>query len=77
MRTPWLLSLAWMTERWGVEALGADVDFKLAVKMLKAQDVYRVFEKQSEKDGLARMTPEDWALIQETLSVIEGWQHAR
>jgi hypothetical protein len=49
------------------------VDFKLIVKMLKASDVYRVFQKQSDTDGLQRMTPEDWALVTETLAVIEEW----
>jgi hypothetical protein len=62
-----------MTERRGLEALGAEVDFKLVVKMLKAYDVHRVFQKQAETDGLQRMTPEDWALVTETLAAIEEW----
>jgi hypothetical protein len=62
-----------LTERRGLEALGADVDFKLIVKMLKASDVYRVFYKQAEEDGLKRMTPEDWSLVTETLAIIEEW----
>jgi hypothetical protein len=67
------LSLAWLTERRGLEALGDEVDFKLVVKMLKASDVHRVFYKQAEEDGLKRMTPEDWTLITETLAIIEEW----
>lgn len=69
--------MAWMVERWGLDALGAGVDFKMVIKMARAADVYRVFQKQSEKDGLQRMTPEDWALIKDVLSKTEGWQDGR
>ena len=62
------LQLGFLVNRWGIEVLG-DLDFKEIIKIDYAMLVFNAFKRDA-KDR----TPEDWKIVKDALSVIEGWQ---
>ena len=66
---PFELQLAWVSQTWGIQVLGANPDFKLVGKMHRALAVHRAFEKE-----IKDRTPNDWQTIRDTLAVLEEWK---
>jgi hypothetical protein len=57
-----------MLERWGVNLLGPEPNFRTLVRVSKALNVYHVFKKE-----IKDRTDDDWRIISDTLRVVEGW----
>jgi hypothetical protein len=66
-RAPVELQLGWLMERWGIEVLGPEPDFKLIIKADRALAVHRAFKK-----AIKDRTEADWKIISDALKVIEG-----
>lgn len=69
VQSPIELQMGFLLNRWGIEILGPEPDYKLIARASHAQSVYSVFRKDHR-----HRSPEDWEIVRSALRIIEGWE---
>lgn len=59
------LQLGWLMNRWGVEVLGQDADFKQIIKSDRALAVHRALDRDQK-----HRTDDDWQIISDVMRII-------